>query len=129
MKSVTAIAVVCITLNVAADSAWAGAAVVDVNTKTFPVLVNGGMLSRSADSVKTPVNARAIVLDDGHERLAIVVVDSCMMPRPLLDDAKALAALRTQIRADRMMISATHTHSAPSSLACLGTDADEDYVT
>ncbi len=132
MKSVTAIAVVCITLNVATDSAWAGlragAAVVDVTPKTFPVLVNGGMLSRSADSVKTPVNARAIVLDDGHERLAIVVVDSCMMPRPLLDDAKALAALRTQIRADRMLISATHTHSAPSSLACLGTDADPDYV-
>ncbi len=62
------------------------------------------MLSRSAASVKTKINARAIVLDDGQRRLAIVVVDSCMMPRPLLDDAKRLAAQRTKIRADSMLI-------------------------
>ena len=105
----------------------AGAAVVDVTPVQFPVLVNGGMLSRSADTVKTPVNARAIVLDDGQERLGIVVVDSCMMPRPLLDEAKNLASQRTNIRPDRMLISATHTHTAPSCMGCLGTDADETY--
>ncbi|MCU0873342.1 MAG: hypothetical protein MUE50_13455 [Pirellulaceae bacterium] len=54
----------------------AGAAVVDVTPAQLPVLVNGGMLSRSADAVKTPVNARAIVLDDGRQRLAIVIVDN-----------------------------------------------------
>lgn len=106
----------------------AGAAVVDVTPPQFPVLVNGGMLSRSAAKVKTPVNARAIVLDDGQERLAIVVVDSCMMPRPLLDEAKAAAAARTKLRPDRILISATHTHSAPSSMGCLGTSADPAYV-
>lgn len=106
----------------------AGAAIVDVTPQQFPVFVNGGMTSRSADQVTTPVNARAIVLDDGEERVAIVVVDSCMMPRPLLDDAKALAATRTKISADHMLISATHTHTAPASLACLGTDADPNYV-
>ncbi len=106
----------------------AGAAIVDVTPETLPVLVNGGMLSRSVGTVKTRLHARAIVLDDGNERLAIVVVDSCMMPRPLLDDAKALAALRTDIAADHMLISATHTHTAPSSLSCLGTEADPNYV-
>lgn len=106
----------------------AGAAVVDVTPRDFPVLVNGGMLSRSADRVKTPVNARALVLDDGRQRIAIVVVDSCMMPRPLLDEAKAAAAARTGIRPDRMLISATHTHTAPSCMGCLGTDADAAYV-
>ncbi|MCO6456583.1 MAG: hypothetical protein J5I93_14895 [Pirellulaceae bacterium] len=106
----------------------AGAAIVDVTPPRLPVLVNGGMLSRSADMVKTRVNARAIVLDDGRERLAIVVVDSCMMPRPLLDEAKQLASQRTAIRPDRMLISATHTHSAPASMGCLGTDADPAYV-
>ncbi len=106
----------------------AGAAITDVTPEQLPVLVNGGMLSRSADQVKTRINARSIVLDDGQERLAIVVVDSCMMPRPLLDEAKALAAERTEIRADRMLISATHSHTAPSSMGCLGTDADPNYV-
>ncbi|MBD3676296.1 MAG: hypothetical protein HUJ26_22525 [Planctomycetaceae bacterium] len=106
----------------------AGAAIVDVTPSKFPVFVNGGMRSRSADQVTTPVNARAIVVDDGNERVAIVVVDSCMMPRPLLDDAKALAATRTKISPDHMLISATHTHSAPASMGCLGTDADPNYV-
>jgi len=106
----------------------AGAAVVDVTPTQFPVLVNGGMTSRSADKVTTPVNARAIVLDDGKERLGIVVVDSCMMPRPLLDEAKALAAKRTKIQPDRMLISASHSHTAPASMGALGTDADQNYV-
>ena len=98
----------------------AGAAVVDVTPEQLPVLVNGGMISRSVDTVKAPVNARAIVLDDGRERLGIVVGDSCMMPRPLLDEAKAMAAERTEIRPDRMLISASHSHTAPASMGCPG---------
>ena len=105
-----------------------GAAITDVSPPQFPVLVNGGFLSRTASEIRTPVQARAIVVDDGQERIAIVVVDSCMMPRPLLDDAKRLAARRTEIAADRMLISATHTHSAPSCMGALGTDADPAYV-
>lgn len=106
----------------------AGAAVVDVTPPQFPVLVNGGMLQNSASKVKTPVNARALVLDDGRERIAIVVVDSCMMSRPFLDEAKKLASEQTKIRPDRMLISATHTHSAPAAMGCLGTEADPQYV-
>lgn len=106
----------------------AGAAVVDVTPAVLPVLVNGGMLNRSVDKVNTRVNARALALSDGREQIAIVVVDSCMMGRPLLDEAKALAAKRTGIATNRMLISATHAHSAPSAFACLGTDADPRYV-
>ncbi|MCH5378170.1 MAG: hypothetical protein JJ992_29795, partial [Planctomycetes bacterium] len=106
----------------------AGAAVIDATPVQFPVLVNGGMLSRTADQVKTKISARAIVVDDGTDRIGIVVVDSCMMPRPLLDEAKSLASRRTGIRPDQMLIAATHSHTAPSCLACLGTDADPAYV-
>jgi hypothetical protein len=107
----------------------AGAAVVSVTPETFPVLINGGMTSRSADKVNTEVNARALVLDDGNpqNRLAIVVTDSCMMPTELLNEAKELAAESTSIAPDHMLISATHSHSAPSSFGCLGTDADPVY--
>jgi hypothetical protein len=105
-----------------------GAAKVDVTPIQLPVLVNGGMLSRSVDQIKSRLHARAIVLDDQEERLAIVVVDSCMLPRPLLDEAKQLASQRTKIAVNRMMISATHTHTAPSAMACLGTEVDPTYV-
>ena len=106
----------------------AGAAVVDVTPDKLPVLVNGGMTSRSLDKVKTRVNARALYFGDGKEQLAIVVVDSCMIGRVLLDDIKALAKVKTGIPTDRILISATHSHSAPASMGCLGTDADPDYV-
>ena len=117
-----------------------GAAVVDVTPDQMPVLVNGGMVSRTADAVKTRVNARAIVLSSTHadddskpgassdERVAIVVVDSCMVPKQLLDDAKKRAASRTKLRPDRILVSATHTHTAPSSFGALGTGADPTYV-
>ncbi|MCA9270180.1 MAG: hypothetical protein KDA41_16980, partial [Planctomycetales bacterium] len=105
-----------------------GAATVDVTPETLPVLVNGGMTSRTADKVIDPLMAKAIVLDDGTTEIAIVVVDSCMMPRALLDDAKQMAAEATGIPVERMLISATHTHSAPAAMGALGTDADEAYV-
>lgn len=114
--------------SVSAAELKAGAALIDITPIQFPVLVNGGMNSRTVDKVVAPLYARAIVLDDGKERIAIVVVDSCMIGRVVLDDAKHMAAQKTKIRPDRMLISATHTHTAPSSMGCLGTDMDETYV-
>jgi hypothetical protein len=106
----------------------AGAAAVDITPTNLPVLVNGGMLSRSVGRVKTRLHARAVVLADDRIGIALVVVDSCMMGRPLLDEAKSLAAVRTGIAPHRMLISATHAHSVPSAFACLGTEADAGYV-
>ena len=106
----------------------AGAATIDVTPPQFPVLVNGGMFANRATKSTSPLHARAIVLDDGREQLAIVVVDSCMLPRLLLDDVKDLIARRSKIRTDRILISATHTHTAPAAMGCLGTDADPGYV-
>jgi hypothetical protein len=105
----------------------AGTARMDISPREFPVIVNGGMLERSADRVVDPLHARALVLDDGTETIAIVVVDSCMMPRSLLDEAKRVAEEATGIAEERMLISATHTHSAPAAMACLGSDSDARY--
>jgi len=106
----------------------AGSAIVDITPPQLPVLVNGSMLSRSVEKINTRIHARAVAFSDGREQIVIVVADSCMMSRPLLDEAKALAAKRTGIRADRMLISATHAHSTPASMGCLGTDPDPLYV-
>jgi hypothetical protein len=106
----------------------AGAAVVDITPQTLPVLVNGGMLSRSLGAVKTRVHARSIAMSDAGAQVVLVVVDSCMMGRVLIDEVKAVAAKKTGIPTDRILISATHTHSAPASMGCLGTSADPGYV-
>ncbi len=122
----------CITLLFTAETYGefqAGAAVVNVTPNKLPAIINGGMTARLGKKVVTPVNARAIVLDDGKEKIAIVIVDSCMIPRILTDDAKALAATKIDIKPNRILISATHTHSAPASMSCLGTTCSPEYQT
>ena len=106
----------------------AGAAKVDVTPLVLPVIRNGGFIEASDNKVVDPLHARCIVLDDRVTRLAIVVVDSCMLPRDLCDEAKRAASGKTGIPFNRILISATHCHSAPSSMGyCLGSRADPRY--
>jgi hypothetical protein len=106
----------------------AGASAVNVSPDTFPVLINGGFLQNKANAVNDPLFARCLVLDDGPTRLAIVVADSCMIPRDLLDRAKSMAREKTGIAPGHILISATHTHTAPASMGALGCPADPAYA-
>jgi len=106
----------------------AGAYAIDVSPDKLPVIVNGYTFERAVNVVHDPLYARCLVLDDGDTRVAIMVVDICVMPRDLIDRAKGLAHELTGIPTDRMLVSATHTHSAPSAMPALGSRADPRYV-
>ena len=89
----------------------AGAARVDVAPTSLPVIVNCGFNARLASKITSPLYAKALVLSHTPaDALALVIVDSCMMPRELIDKAKERASKRTGIRQDRMLVAATHTH-------------------
>ncbi len=105
----------------------AGACAIDITPKSFPVIVNGMFTERKATRAHDPLHARCLVLASGATRVAIAVVDSCLMPRELLDEAKALASKAAGIPVENMLISATHTHSAPAAVGALGCPADADY--
>jgi hypothetical protein len=106
----------------------AGAYAQDVTPEKFPISVNGGFADRKATSAHDPLHARCLVLDDGTTKLAIVVVDSCMIPRELMDAAKSLAEKSTGIPAANILISATHTHTAPTVAGVFQSDPDAEYV-
>jgi hypothetical protein len=106
----------------------AGAFAQDVTPTKFPISVNGNMADVQAKGANDPLHARCLVLDDGSTKLAIVVVDSCMIPRELVLDAKAQATRRTGIPADCILISATHTHSAPTVTGVFQSEPNEEYV-
>ncbi len=106
----------------------AGACKVDVTPQILPVIRNGGFLEASDNKVIDRLHARCLVLDDRVIRLAIMVVDSCMLPRDLCDEVKRTASGKTGIPFDRILISATHSHSAPSAMNyCLGSRLDPRY--
>lgn len=98
---------------VAADATFrAGAAQVDI---TPPVgMPRGGAyaLVRSVGLID-PLHAKAIVIEQGGEKVAFVVLDVAYMPRTLVVAARQLIAEQSGIAGERVMISATHTHSGP----------------
>lgn len=106
----------------------AGTATVDVSPPTLPAIQNGGFLERSQNKVLDRLSARCFVFKSGETAIAIVVVDSCMIPRDICDRAKVLANKQTGIPINRMLIASTHTHTAPSVMnLCLGTRSDPNY--
>lgn len=106
----------------------AGAFAQDVTPTTFPISVNGNFADRKATAANDPLHARCLVLDDGATKLALVVVDSCMIPRDLIDAAKALAEKQTGIPAANVLVSATHTHTAPAVAGVFGVEPDAEYA-
>lgn len=93
----------------------AGAAAVDITPKQFPMNMPGGFTGNQATSAHDPLHARALVLDDGLIKVAMVVVDNLGVSPEVLDEAKAIAAQGTGMDPAWMLVSSTHTHSGPSS--------------
>ena len=110
-----------------AEPLKAGAAAVDVTPTEFPFNMPGNFGEHIAERVHDPFYVRALVLDDGATTVALVVVDTMLAPQELLDEAKALAAKRCGIPAERMLMSATHTHTAPPASAKEGRPAEVAY--
>lgn len=93
----------------------AGAAAVDITPQEFPLNMPGGFSANKAESAHDPLHARAIVLEDGKTSLAMVVVDNLGLSPALILEAKEAASEKTGIPVEKMLVSSTHTHSAPSS--------------
>ena len=105
----------------------AGASAIDITPQAFPVSSNGGMTDRSAQQAHDPLHARCLVLDNGTAKIAIVVSDSCMIPRDIFDPAKEEASRATGIPAKSMLMSATHTHTAVTVGGVFQSEPEEDY--
>ena len=103
----------------------AGAAIGDITPKEWPLRLVGSFSERLADSVHDPLSSRALVLSDGKTTIAMVTVDNCLVKREVLDEAKSIASEKTGIPTENMLISATHTHSAPSTHATDESSAPE----
>lgn len=89
----------------------AGAAAGDITPELGSMII-GGFSPTPARHVHDPLHVRALVLDDGAGRLALVVCDNIGLPREVCDEAKRLTRERSGLAPARILIAATHTHSA-----------------
>src|SRR5207249_6544509 len=105
-----------------------GAAMVNITPTNFPIRTAGNLTLTLANKALDPLNVRALVLDDGRTQTAIAVVDSCMVDRETMDAAKEIARRATGIPIEHMLISSTHTHTAPAAYSCHGNDVEPRYV-
>ena len=67
--------------------------------------------------------AKALVVDDGNERIALVVCDIIGFRIDMVNEIRAIIQQQTGIKPDNIMVTCTHTHSGPNLRA-----ADTAYV-
>jgi hypothetical protein len=100
----------------------AGAAAVDITPEVGPgkppVWMGGFSIGRSAVGVHDPLWARAIVLDDGRVRVALVALDLVGMHQD--ETARIRRALPASLGVDYVAICCTHNHEGPDTLGIWG---------
>ena len=89
-----------------------GAAQVDI-TPPVGTPRGGGYATILSNGVIDPLHAKAIVVEQDGAKAAFVGLDVAYTARPVITAARTLIAEQTGIPAERVMISATHTHSGP----------------
>ena len=106
----------------------AGTAMIDITPKTFPVVVNGDFFPQYVETVQDPLHVRCLVLSDGDMQIALVVIDTCVIPFDFCERMKEEIVAKTGIPKNRIMISSTHCHSAPSLADVHASEADHPYM-
>ena len=86
----------------------------DITPPPAGALAGFGPEGREARGYRYRLFARALLLEDPRgERLAFVVADLGFISTPLQREVAGLVSARTGIGADRLILSATHTHAGP----------------
>ena len=87
----------------------AGTSVVDISPDVFPMQLRSG----PSKYVHDPLHVRAVALQNGEGQAVIALIDAIGTGRDWTDEAKQAAAEKTGWKPEEMLVSATHTHTAP----------------
>lgn len=105
----------------------AGAAQTDITPPLGSVLA-GSFHPRYAEDVDDPLYAKAVVLDDGSTRLAIVALDIISILAEDVRKIRKLIAEHTGISPQHVMIGCTHTHTGPAPRSSHAVIRDDAYM-
>jgi neutral ceramidase len=96
----------------AADELHAGVALVDI-TPPIPFRMSGYFYERLSTGTKDPLQARAIVFQQGNETAAFVFCDVVGVPFDIATPARKKASEATGIPVEHIAVAGTHTHTGP----------------
>ena len=92
------------------------------------MVIAGGIFPRYAQGQEGKLRATALILEEGGAKLCLVSCDVLMVEREILDEAARLIEAKCSIPFANILIAATHTHHAPSTVRVHGYDKDEGFV-
>ena len=106
----------------------AGAATSNI-TPWLGVTMPGSFYPRYGEDVHDELLAKALVIDNGDVRIAMVTCDLIAIPEAIANAVKARIEERCGISPECVMVNATHTHSGAGVSNLLGMGEDEGYTT
>ena len=71
---------------------------------------------------------KSLVLDNGGTRVALCVVDTCVLPASVNQKAKQLIESEAEVPAGNVLFCCTHTHSAPATMHLFQAQPSEAYL-
>jgi neutral ceramidase len=104
----------------------AGAAQIDI-TPSLGTIIGVDFLPHYTRFIHDPLFAKAIVLSDKKTKIAIIIVDICIMASDYMDDIKAEIAKQTDIRIENILLASNHNHASGDVVGLLGGAADISY--
>ncbi len=91
-------------------------------------LAGFGARQERARGVHDDLHARALVLEDSGQFIAIVVCDLCDLDAGFVAEARRRIQERAGIPAASAMLAATHTHAAPATFALYSLPPDPGWL-
>jgi hypothetical protein len=89
--------------------------------------MDGMIRAHGSTSIHDPLNARAIVFDDGSTRTAIVSCEIVGLNNETASDIRKRASAKTGLPFENIFLSSMHNHSGPATVGYLN-PVDHDYM-
>ena len=104
---------------------WAGRDI----TPDRPVLVRGLFNLRVSTRVNDPLTLTALAVESGEEQAILVSVDAAGIDEEVLAECRGiLGSALPELDGGKLVVSATHTHTAPFAGGNVGLQKEADYI-
>lgn len=97
----------------------AGTAVIDISPKTPMFLVGYPHVERVSEGIHDSLFASALYLDNENNSLIMIAIDLLFLDAKVIREIRSEISAKSDVKAENIMISCTHTHSGPVTLDML----------